>query len=166
MTNVEQRSCNAQRTATVLQKFNRPTHAFLHRAYDHLIAVRLGMTLMVPVAVTSGRLMPIVDRCPVPWVEATEILAADYDTATPLSLVSLVQSAQAIKYPRSPLGLFTHAVLESFIGTESEFAISLTDKDWRHTAITLAKGGQPCRVFIGAAGVRFAFTPDFLEGVL
>lgn len=157
---------NAQRTANVLQKFNRPEFDYLHRAYDHLISARLGMTLMVPVAVTTGRLVPIVDRCPVPWMEATEILSADYSAAVPLSLVDLVQNAQSIKDPMSSLGLFAQAVIDSFIGTETDFAVALIDKDWRHTSIIISRGGQPSRVFIGSSGVRLAFTPDFLEGVI
>lgn len=159
-------NCNVRRTADVLLKFNRPANDFLYRAYDHLIAVRLGMTLMVPIRATAGRLIPMVDRCPVPWLEAAAILAADYDSAGNLSLVSLAQHVQSIKGPTSPLGLFAQSVLESFIGSETEPAVALSDKDWRHTTITLAQGGEPCRVLIGAAGVRLAFTPDFLEGVL
>lgn len=155
-----------RRTTKVVEKFNRPVNPFLYRAYDHLIATRLGMTLMVPVAAISGRLVPILDRCPVPWLEATAILDADYDTAAPLSLVTMVQHAQSITDPTSPLGMFAQAVLESFIGVGIDYAIALTDKDWRHTKVTMAQGGEPCRVLIGSAGVRLAFTPDFLEGVL
>ncbi|WP_025918315.1 hypothetical protein [Herminiimonas sp. CN] len=157
---------NARRTANVLQKFNRPEQSLLNRAYGHLIASRLGMTLMVPVGAISGRLVPVLDRCPVPWLEATAILDADYHTAAPLSLVELVRHGQSIQNPTSPLGLFAQAVLESFVGSDADFAVALSDKDWRHTRITLAQGGEPCRVLIGAAGVRLAFTPDFLEGVL
>lgn len=154
------------RTACILRQFNRPDSDALYRAYDHLIAARLGMTLMVPVGSACGRLMPIVDRCPVPWLEATAILAADYAAATPLSLVDLVQHAQRIRDPKSPLAQFAHSLLDSFVGSDIDFAVALSDRDWRHTKIILAQGGEPCRVFIGAAGVRLAFTPDFLEGLL
>lgn len=159
-------NCHARRTADVVLRFNRPTNDFLYRAYDHLIATRLGMTLMVPVGAISGRLVPVLDQCPVPWLEATAILDADYDTAAALSLVALVQHGQSIQNPASQLGQFAQAVLESFVGSDTDSAVALTDKDWRHTRITLAQGGEPCRVLIGAAGVRLAFTPDFLEGVL
>lgn len=157
---------NCRRTADVLLRFNRPTNDFLYRAYDQLIAVRRGITLMVPVGASAGRLQPVVDRCPVPWLEASAILAAEYDGAAPLSLVHLVQQARSITHATAPLGQFAQSVLESFLGSEHESAIALTDKDWRHTSITLAQGGEPCRIFIGAAGVRLAFTPDFLEGIL
>lgn len=157
---------HARRTVTVLQKFNRPATDLMYRAYGHLIAVRLGMTLMVPVGETAGPLHPILDRCPVPWLEATAILDVQYEAAAPLSLVTLVQQGQSIQDPTSPLALFAQAVLESFIGSGADYAIALTDNHWRHTRITLSQGGEPCRVLIGAAGVRLAFTPDFLEGVL
>lgn len=160
------RNSRARRTVTVLQKFNRPATDLMYRAYGHLIAVRLGMTLMVPVGETAGPLHPILDRCPVPWLEATAILDADYASAAALSLVTLVQHGHSIKDPASPLALFAQAVLESFIGTGTDYAIALTDNHWRHSRITLSQGGEPCRVLIGAAGVRLAFTPDFLEGVL
>lgn len=158
--------CHARRTADVLLRFQRPSHDCLYRAYGHLIAARLGMTLMVPVGALSGRLLPVLDQCPVPWLEATAILAADYDRAAALSLLSLVQYAHSFEIPTSVLSQFAQTVLESFIGSETAPAIALTDKHWRHTTITLAQGGEPCRVLIGAAGVRLAFTPDFLEGSL
>lgn len=157
---------NARRTADVLLRFNRPAIDCLYRAYEQLIAVRRGMTLMIPVGASAGRLLPVVDGCPVPWLEATAILGADYAAAAQLSLVDLVQHARSITHPTSPLGQFAHSLMESFLGSEHEPAIALTDKDWRHTRITLTQGGESCRVFIGAAGVRLAFTPDFLEGIL
>lgn len=155
-----------RRTAAMVEKFNRPLQPFLYRAYGHLIATRMGMTLMVPVGAISGRLVPILDQCPVPWLEATAILDADYTTAAALSLVTLVRHGQSIENTASPLAQFAQAVLESFVGSDADFAVALSDKDWRHTRITLAQGGEPCRVLIGAAGVRLAFTPDFLEGAL
>ncbi len=159
------RTCNSRRTADIVLRFNRPAQEFLYRAYDHLVAARHGMTLMVPVNATAGRLVPIRDLCPVPWLEATEILAADYTTAAPLSLVSLVTGAGSI-HRTSPHALFAQVVVETFVGSDTEAAVALTDTDWRHTRIQMAQGGASSRVFIGAAGVRLAFTPDFLEGIL
>lgn len=164
--NADTHNCNGRRTADVLLRFNRPTQPFLHRAYDHLIAARLGMTLMVPVGATAGRLVPMRDQCPVSWLEVQAILDAEYAGAADLSIVALVQDAVSITRPTSPLGTFARAVLDSFIGSDQDAAIALTDKDWRHAKIYLTKGGEASRVFIGAAGVRFAFTPDFLDGVL
>lgn len=157
---------NSRRTADVLFRFNRPAVDSLYRAYDHLIAARRGMTLMLPVGATAGRLIPMVDRCPIPWLEASAILAADYAAAAPLSLVALVQQSRRIHRSASPLGQFARSVMAAFLGSETELPVALADKDWRHAQITLSQGGEPCRVFIGAAGVRLAFTPDFLEGIL
>lgn len=154
-------NCNGRRTVDVLSDFGWPDR-MVYRAYDHLIAARPGMTLMVPVAATTGRLIPIVDRCPVPWLEASAILGAEYDQAAPLSLVGLVQSARDLKR----VAPFSEQVLSLLLGFDTGRAVALADKDWRHTIITLAQGGAPCRVLIGAAGVRLAFTPDFLEGLI
>ena len=159
-------NCNSRRTSEVLLRFNRPANDFVHRAYDHLIAVRRGVTLMVPVSSTSGRLLPMVDLCPVPWLEASAILSADYLDAQALDLVALARHAASIYGATSSLASYASDVMESFFGGENEVAIALTDKDWRHMTVTLSQGGEPCRVLIGAAGVRLAFTPDFLEGLL
>lgn len=157
---------SADRTALILRDFGRPVSHEIFRAYDHLIAVRLGMVLMVPVSSVSGVLTSMTDLCPVPWLEATAVLAVDYDQAADLSLMKLVQQSQQIHAERSPLSRFARTVTDIFIGTEKETAIALTDKNWRHAAFCMSEGGEPCRVFIGATGVRLAFTPDFLEGVL
>lgn len=153
------------RSAAVLRQFSRPDSDAMFRAYDHLIGARLGMTLMIPVASARGPLLPVVDHCPVPWLEATAILAADYATATPLALVAMVQQARCLRDSTSPLGRWAYQVLAAFLCSEGA-TVALADSGWRHTQITLAQGGEPCRVLIGAAGVRLAFTPDFLEGLV
>lgn len=154
------------RTAMILRDFGRPVSNEIYRAYDHLIAARLGMVLMVPVGAVSGALTSIIDSCPVPWREATAVLAVEYGKAADLSLMKLVGQSQQILAERSPLSQFATRLTNLFIGTDKEHAIALTDKNWRHAAFYISEGGEPCRVFIGAAGVRLAFTPDFLEGVL
>lgn len=164
--NTTNNNCNGRRSADVLLRFNRPVQPSLNRAYDHLIAARHGMTLMVPVGATAGRLVPIQDQCPVSWLEAQTILDANYAGAAELSIVTLFHNATRVTRPTSPHGAFARAVIDAFVGSEQESAIALTDKDWRHTRIYMTKGGDASRVFIGAAGVRFAFTPDFLDGVL
>jgi len=158
--------CPANRTAMILRDFGRPVSDEIYRAYDHLIAVRLGMVLMVPVGAVSGALTSMTDLCPVPWLEATAVLGVEYDKAADLSLMKLVAQSHQILAERSPLSQFAKRVTDIFIGTDKEHAIALTDKNWRHAAFCMSEGGEPCRVFIGAAGVRLAFTPDFLEGVL
>lgn len=151
-------------SAQLLRRFNRPD-AKIYRAYDHLIAARIGMTLMVPVAATSGVLDDLIDRCPVPWLEATTIIAADYASAEPLELFSLVHQMQQVPV-RAGMALFaqfSRELLEAFAGQDGIF---LHDRQWRHTRIHLSTGGQECRVLMGEAGLRLAFTPDFLAGVL
>lgn len=150
-------------TAHILRSFSRPP-AELHRAYDHLIAARLGMTLMVPVAATEGKLEPLIDLCPVPWVEATAILEADYDTAQPLNVAVLMRHADRLN-PKAGAAIagFARDLLSTFVGMNG---IYFYDRSWRHAQIRTTTGVEPCRVFIGEAGVRLAFVPDFLEGVI
>lgn len=147
----------------MLRSFNRPA-AQLYRAYDHLIVARLGMTLMVPVAASEGKLDPLIDQCPVPWLEATAILEANYDLAQPLRLPRLIAHANSLKpAAESAIANFARDLLQAFAGHDGIFCC---DQAWRHMQIRTAAGVEPCRVFIGAAGVRLAFVPDFLEGVL
>jgi hypothetical protein len=58
--------CPANRTAMILRDFGRPVSDEIYRAYDHLIAVRLGMVLMVPVGAVSGALTSMTDLAPCP----------------------------------------------------------------------------------------------------
>jgi hypothetical protein len=150
-------------TANFLRSFNRPATQ-LYRAYDHLIAARLGMTLMVPVAASEGKLEPLVDQCPVPWIEATAILDVDYEVAQPLSLPLLVKHAGRLN-PKAGNAIadFARDLLQAFVGQNG---IYFYDQAWRHAQIRTSTGVEPCRVFIGATGIRLAFVPDFLEGVL
>lgn len=156
-------------TADMLRTFHRPQPE-LFRAFDHLIAARRGMTLMVPVSACEGRLLPLIDQCPVPLREATAILEARHDIAQALRLPTLIAHARSIACwtsarptQGSMLAEFARELLEVFAGHDGLF---LYDGDWRHAQIHTSAGVEPCRVFIGAAGVRLAFVPDFLEGVL
>lgn len=150
-------------TAEMLRGFNRPA-AQLYRAYDHLIAARLGVTLMVPIAASEGKLEPLIDQCPVPWLEATAILEVNYELAQPLRLPRVLAHANRLNPAAdSAIANFARDLLQAFVGRDGIF---FCDRDWRHTQIRTSTGVEPCRVFIGAGGVRLAFVPDFLEGVL
>jgi hypothetical protein len=147
----------------LIRSFHRPAPG-LYRAYDHLIAARLGMTLMVPVAASVGRLDPLVDQCPVPWLEATSILAVDHADAQPLSVSKMMRQVQHQRpLDKTRMANFARDLMEAFSGPNGVY---FQDQDWRHAQIRLASGEEPCRVLIGERGVRLAFVPDFLEGLL
>lgn len=149
--------------ADVVRRFNAPSDA-LYRAFDHLIGAKKGMTLLVPIVASTGKLGDLVDKCPVPLLEITAILEADYATAAPLDLANMLAAPFWQQIRRfEPLAVFSRQLLDSFTGDDG---IHVHDADWRQAQIHLAAGGEPCRVLIGASGVRFAFTPDFFEGML
>ena len=49
----------------------------VHRAFDHLIAVRYGGFLLVPIGLAIGDMRPVIDRCPVPVGEVAAVLDGD-----------------------------------------------------------------------------------------
>jgi hypothetical protein len=50
------------------------TDGAVFRAFDHLIAARMGTLLLVPMHLVTGRCDAVVDGCPVPWEEVYSIL--------------------------------------------------------------------------------------------
>lgn len=57
----------------------------VYRAFDHLVAYRHGELLLVPVAMGSGDLRAVVDRCPIPWEEVCVVIDTPAMEETPLS---------------------------------------------------------------------------------
>ena len=55
------------------------------RAFGHLVAYRHGELLLVPVAMGSGDLRWVVDRCPIPWSEVCVVIDTPPFEETPLS---------------------------------------------------------------------------------
>jgi hypothetical protein len=145
-------------------RFFSPTAGTLFRAFDHLVGSRDGMTLMVPLSASFGKLGDFVDQCPVPHLEATAILDANYGEAARLDFQDLVGAPMWARIHNfEPLAAVAKGFADRFLG---DYGIHTFDQDWRHIQIRLSAGGQPCRVLIGRRGVRLAFTPDFFEGVL
>jgi hypothetical protein len=143
--------------ADVVRRFNDPAGR-LYRAFDHLIGARKGMTLMVPIVTSVGKLDDLVDQCPVPLLEASAILAADYELAEPLDMLGVLSEPfwKKIKH-FAPLQAFWQELTECYFG---DGGVHAHDQHWRHIQIRLSAGGEPCRVLIGVSGVRLAFTPD------
>lgn len=50
------------------------TDGQVYRAFDHLIAARMGTLLLVPMHMVTGRCDAVVDGCPVPWEEVHAVL--------------------------------------------------------------------------------------------
>jgi hypothetical protein len=50
------------------------TDGQLYRAFDHLIAARMGTLLLVPFHLVVGRCDDVLDGCPVPWEEVFSVL--------------------------------------------------------------------------------------------
>ena len=50
------------------------TDGQLYRAFDHLIAARMGTLLLVPLHLVVGRCDEVLDGCPVPWEEVFAVL--------------------------------------------------------------------------------------------
>lgn len=152
--------------AQLVREFHFPVR-HLYRAYGHLIAARAGMTLMVPMARISGRLDDLMDRCPIPWLEAAAILEPDYATAAaPLDvqrLSSLVNGA--VDADTSVAGNDVTQLMPILGHFAGDNGIACCDRDWRQAVFVLSAGGTRSRVFIGRHGIRFAFTPDFLGDV-
>lgn len=46
----------------------------VYRAFNHLIAARMGTLLLVPIHLVTGRFEEVVDGCPVPWEEVHAVL--------------------------------------------------------------------------------------------
>lgn len=46
----------------------------VYRAFDHLVAARLGTLLLVPPRLVVGTMAAVVDGCPVPWEEVHAVL--------------------------------------------------------------------------------------------
>lgn len=55
----------------------------VYRAFDHLIASRMGTLLLVPMHLVYGRCDEVVDGCPVPWEEVHAVL--EYPVTHPLT---------------------------------------------------------------------------------
>jgi hypothetical protein len=144
--------------AELVRNFNAPTKRFF-RAFDHLIGARNGMVLLVPMVASMGKLDAVVDMCPVPHLEATAIIAADYEAGTKFDLEAFVFSPGWNRINNfSPLAKIGRDFAEMFLGGYGIFA---HDQQWRHLQIRLSPGEAPCRVLIGMNGTRLAFTPDF-----
>ena len=50
------------------------TDGQVYRAFDHLIAARMGTLLLVPMHLVTGRCDAVIDGCPVPWEEVHAVL--------------------------------------------------------------------------------------------
>ncbi|MBF8176945.1 hypothetical protein [Herminiimonas contaminans] len=149
--------------AGLVRNFNEPSPV-IYRAMDHLIGARAGVTLMVPVTASTGKLDDLVDQCPIPHLEASAILDADYAGAEVLDIGCIVASSRWRRLDHgSSVYAFARQLLDAFLADDGVHAY---DQAWRHTQIRLSAGGQPCRVLMGQSGVRLALTPDFLEGFL
>ena len=46
----------------------------VYRAFNHLVAARMGTLLMVPMNLVAGRCNEVIDGCPVPWEEVHAVL--------------------------------------------------------------------------------------------
>lgn len=55
----------------------------IYRAFNHLIAARMGTLLLIPLHLVAGRCDAVVDGCPVPWEEVHAIL--EYPSINPLT---------------------------------------------------------------------------------
>lgn len=55
----------------------------VYRAFNHLIAARMGTLLLVPQLLVVGRLIDVVDGCPVPWEEVHAVL--EYPVTSPVA---------------------------------------------------------------------------------
>lgn len=53
----------------------------VYRAFNHLIAARMGTLLMVPMQLIAGRCDDVIDGCPVPWEEVHAVL--EYPVSSP-----------------------------------------------------------------------------------
>ncbi|MBU1692319.1 MAG: hypothetical protein KJ958_00865 [Gammaproteobacteria bacterium] len=58
----------------------------IYRAFDHLIAARMGTVLLAPIHAVQGDLTQVVDGCPVPWEEVGAVLDAPFDQASDFGL--------------------------------------------------------------------------------
>jgi hypothetical protein len=59
------------------------TDGQVYRAFDHLIAARMGTLLLVPLHLVTGRCDALVDGCPVPWEELHAVI--EYPSVRPLT---------------------------------------------------------------------------------
>lgn len=50
------------------------THGQIYRAFNHLVAARMGTLLLVPMQLVSGSCETVLDGCPVPWEEVHAVL--------------------------------------------------------------------------------------------
>lgn len=106
----------------------------------------------------------VIDKCPVPLLEASAIIGMEYVHAMPIDYPNFLNCADRMgPVANSPLGSFAHDIVRAFSGKDGIYAF---DRHWRHAQIYLSEGCEPSRIFIGENGIRFAFTPDFLDGVL
>lgn len=75
----------------------------VYRAFNHLIAARVGTLLMVPVHRVSGRCDGVVDGCPVPWEEVHAVL--EYPHNHPITELDGLHCADEYVHLAEMLGL-------------------------------------------------------------
>lgn len=124
------------------------------RAYQYLFAARNGATLAVPMRLVWGPFDGVLDRLPVPWEEAWSLINADHERAR--SLNERTVHSFGARIARTDLSHDEH-LLRIFMTR-----IYPTEPLWSHMRMRLDGWGGRCRVFMGAAGTRMAFTHDFL----
>lgn len=73
----------------------------VYRAFNHLIAARMGTLLLVPIHLVTGRCEAVLDGCPVPWEEVHAVL--EYPNIHPVGnpvTVHVDEHMQQLEYLR------------------------------------------------------------------
>jgi hypothetical protein len=68
----------------------------VYRAFDHLIAARMGTLLLVPMHLVTGRCDAVIDGCQVPWEEVHAVL--EYPSGNAAAWQGIDDHVQQLEY--------------------------------------------------------------------
>lgn len=111
----------------------------IYRAFDHLIASRMGTVLLAPIHAVQGDLTQVVDGCPVPWEEVGAVLDANFEKGRAFSLVDGYGYGPAIRQ-----------------------MARIDEAGWEIKPLHLRQRAGTVWAFRHASGLRYAVTGDLI----
>lgn len=114
----------------------------IYRAFDHLIASRMGTVLLAPIHAVQGDLTQVVDGCPVPWEEVGAVLDAPFDQALDFGLADGFGYGPAVRQ-----------------------MARLAETGWDMAPLRLRPEASAVWAFRHVSGLRYAVTGDLIFDV-
>lgn len=111
------------------------TDGQLYRAFDHLIAARMGTLLLVPFHLVVGRCDEVLDGCPVPWEDVFAVL----------------------EYPRRHV--YTALIQDDLVEQLEHLGIDVAACE-RDTITPMVNGPEKVLRLVHPCGVRYAVVMD------